>query len=128
MILALDTSSPTCRLWLVDEQATHSHDWEAGRDLADGLIRHIRQSLASHGASWQNVSGIAVFQGPGSFTGLRIGLTVVNTVADTLDVPIVGATGERWRSDAIERLHKGESDRLVMPMYGKEPNITTPRK
>lgn len=128
MILALDTSTPVCHFILLDGDQRYEYDWDIGRDLADGLIGYIRQQLADHGVSWQDITAIAVYKGPGSFTGLRIGLTVMNTVADTMSIPIVGETGDDWVDKAVGRLNNGENERLVMPMYGSEPNITTPRK
>lgn len=128
MILALDTSTPTCKAWLVEDDKTVTYEWEAGRDLADGLIGYLRECLAKNGRTWSDVAGLAVYKGPGSFTGLRIGLTVVNTFADTRSLPIVGETGDGWVESAIRRLRMGESDGLVMPLYGREPNITKPRK
>ena len=72
--------------------------------------------------------GIGVMKGPGSFTGLRIGLTVTNTLADSLSAPIVGATGEDWRETALEKLRAGENEKIVMPEYGAVAHITAPRK
>jgi len=128
MILAIDTSTPTCKVWLVDGDNVVAYEWQADRGLADGLIKYLRERLDENGLSWTDITGVAAYQGPGSFTGLRIGLTVVNTLADTRSLPIVGATGEEWLASATERLANGESDGLVMPLYGREPNITKPRK
>ena len=128
MILALDTSTPDCRLWLIRDDKQSKHEWEAGRGLADGLIKYLRTKLLEAGASWRDIDGIIVYRGPGSFTGLRIGLTVLNTIADDTGIPIVGTTGEQWLNDGLLRLKAGENDQLVMPMYGGEPNITKPRK
>ncbi len=128
MILALDTSTSTCRVWLIDDDSRQSYEWEAARELADGLIGYLRGLLTSQGKEWHDISAIAVNQGPGSFTGLRIGLTVMNTIADTTSTPIVGESGDDWLSRALERLKNGENDGLVMPVYGREPNITRPRK
>ena len=128
MILALDTSTPHCRLWLIRDDKQSEHEWEAGRGLADGLIKYLRTKLLEAGASWRDIDGIIVYRGPGSFTGLRIGLTVLNTIADDTGTPIVGTTGEQWLNDGLLRLKAGENDQLVMPLYGGEPNITKPRK
>ena len=128
MILAIDTSTPTCKVWLIDDDKTVTYEWEAVRELADGLIRYLRECLNKNGQSWSDITGVAAYKGPGSFTGLRIGLTVVNTLADTQSLPIVGETGEDWVNTATRRLRSGESDGLVMPLYGREPNITKPRK
>ena len=128
MILAIDTSTPLCRVWLVDGEKRTEESWEAGRGLADGILKYLRELLSSAGYAWQDIEAIVVFKGPGSFTGLRIGLTVMNTLADTNGLPIVGETGEGWLEDGLKRLADGESDGLVMPLYGREPNITKPRK
>lgn len=128
MILLLDTSTPTCKLLLIDGDWRQQKEWEAGRTLAKGLLGYLEQELTGVGKSWQDLTGVGVFQGPGSFTGLRIGMTVLNTMADALDIPIVATTGETWQTEAINRLVAGENDRLVLPFYGGEANITKPRK
>ena len=128
MILALDTSTPVCRTWLIDEEGRRLDEWDVGRGLADGLIGHLRALLGEHTYRWSDITAIAVFKGPGSFTGLRIGLTVMNTLADTQSLPIVGEAGEDWLEKALERIAAGQSDGLVMPLYGREANITKPRK
>lgn len=128
MILALNTASPTCYLRLIDNEVVYEHDWEANRMLADGLIQFLRESLNEHERTWDDIEGIIVFQGPGSFTGLRIGITVVNTLADARLVPIVGVSGDDWVTAGVNRLSRGENDQLVLPKYGREANITSPRK
>lgn len=128
MIVLLDTSTPECRLTLVDGEARHDYSWQADRDLAHHLLKFLHDKLAENSADFADISGIGVMKGPGSFTGLRIGLTVMNTIASDRRLPIVGATGENWRDTALERLHRGESERLIMPEYGTAPHITTPRK
>ena len=128
MILLLDTSTPECRLSLVDGDWRYDATWEAYRDLAKGLLEYIQTQLESQGKTWKNLTGLAAFKGPGSFTGLRIGITVLNTVAYSEGIPIVGETGDAWQETAIGRLHSGESDKIVLPEYGGEANITQPRK
>ena len=128
MILLLDTSTPVCRLTLVDGDARHDYEWQADRQLAKGLLGWLHERLAEQGTDWSDITGLGAFMGPGSFTGLRIGLTVMNTLADSLGVPIVGGRGDDWQNDALSRLGDGQNDQIVLPFYGSEANITTPRK
>ena len=129
MKLLLKTSTPTCELTLVDESGErHDYSWQADRQLAKGLLEFLRDHLNKHQADFSDLTGIGVFRGPGSFTGLRIGLTVANTLASSLDIPIVGATDESWRAECLDRLDSGQNERIVMPEYGGEANITKPRK
>ncbi len=128
MILLLDTSTPLCRLNFIDGDTRADYEWQADRELAKGLLGWLNERLAEQGKTWQDITAIGAFQGPGSFTGLRIGLTVLNTLADSLSIPIVATTGDDWQTVALSRLEQGENDRIALPFYGSDANITTPRK
>ena len=124
MIILLDTSTATCFLTVVDGKVRQDFAWQAGRTLARGLLKFLEEKTGD----LHNISGIGVMRGPGSFTGLRIGLTVANTLADSLNIPIVGAMGEDWRETALKKLRAGENEKIVMPEYGAAAHITAPRK
>ena len=84
--------------------------------------------LEGHGREWHDVDGMVVFQGPGSFTGLRIGLTVANALAQGLNVPIVATQNPRWIETGVKRLIHGENDRVAVPHYGAPVHITPQKK
>ena len=128
MILLLDTSTSTCHLYFVEGEWQHETSWEAGRGLAKGLLGFLETELNSQGKTWNDITGLVVFKGPGSFTGLRIGATVCNTLAHANDWPIVGTMGDDWVGEGLRRLENGENDEIVLPEYGGEANITKPRK
>lgn len=128
MILLIDTSTPICRLSMVQGDWRYDTMWEAGRGLAKGLLAFLDQEISFQSKTWDDVTGLVVFRGPGSFTGLRIGITVFNSLAYARSLPIVGVVGEDWRTRGLERLEAGENDSIVLPEYGGEANITKPRK
>ncbi len=128
MIILLDTSTSTCKLSVVDGERITTDSWEAGRTLAIGLLEFIEKTLRGYDASWNDIRGIGVFEGPGSFTGLRIGMTVCNTIANAQGIPIVAAGGEAWRQVCLDRLNSSKDAKIVLPVYGGEANITKPRK
>lgn len=128
MILLLDTSTPVCKLTLIDADWHYSNEWQADRTLAKGLLKYLEEQLEKNGKTFTDISGIGVFKGPGSFTGLRIGLTVLNTMADSLGIPIIGGEGETWKDQVIAGLQSGKNDQIVLPEYGGEAHITKPRK
>lgn len=128
MILFLDTSTYTCKLSLVDGDWRYDHEWEANRELAKGLLSYLRDQLEKNGKSFSDISSVVAYQGPGSFTGLRISLTVLNTFAEAQHIPIVGVTGEDWQTVGLGRIEAGENDKIVLPEYGGEAHITQPRK
>jgi tRNA threonylcarbamoyladenosine biosynthesis protein TsaB len=110
MKLYLDTSNPTTILKLDDEE----YEWDSGRTLARDLHKFIHDKLVENGADWHDISEITFFAGPGSFTGLRIGATVVNTLSSDLKVPLYN--------------HRGEKVDIILPEYGRPANITPPKK
>lgn len=128
MILLLDTSTAFCKLTLIDGDERIEEVWEANRDLADGILTFLEDVFVRHNMTWHDIESVGVMKGPGSFTGLRIGMAVLNTLADTLQIPIVGATGESWQEICLDRLRSKQDERIVLPEYGREARITKPRK
>lgn len=129
MILTIRTDNPHAEIGLYDRQNQIGYyTWPADRKLAKELLGVIRDELKKHHADWVDITGVVAYQGPGSFTGLRIGLTVANTIAYGNGVPIVAAKGDDWIAAGLARLAGGETDRLALPHYGAEANITLPKK
>ncbi len=128
MIVLLDTSTAVCRFGVATDSTIAWHEWDAGRQLAKGLLRYMTDTLAKSGHRFQDITGVGVLRGPGSFTGLRIGLTVANTLAESLAVPIVGGEGADWETEVLRRIRAGQNDTIVLPEYGGEAHITKPRK
>lgn len=128
MILLLDTSTPVCKLTLIDGDWRYDNEWQADRQLAKGLLNYLQQQLTKNHKTFADIRGIGAMKGPGSFTGLRIGLTVLNTMADAEGISIVGETGADWQAKAASRLLAGENEKIVLPFYGGEAHITKPRK
>ncbi len=110
MKLYLDTSSDTVTLKL-DNQA---YKYFFGHDMAEKLLQFIHEKLKENGKDWHDITEIEFMSGPGSFTGLRIGATIVNTIASELNVPLYD--------------HHGNKHKQIIPEYNRPANITTPRK
>lgn len=128
MIVLLDTSTSVCQLTLIDGDLVKKYDWQADRTLARKLLGFLSEKLSENGKTWSDITGIGVFAGPGSFTGLRIGITVMNTIADAQAVSIVAGRGDDWQTEVLPKLKSGQNDKIVLPFYGSEAHITASRK
>lgn len=126
--LLIDTSTPVCKMTLVKGDERTNYTWEAGRTLAKNIFTYLGEVCNSADITYDSLDGLGVFRGPGSFTGLRIGLTVANTIASSQSIPIVGTAGDDWQQQAVDRLIAGENDKIVLPEYGSDARITKPRK
>jgi tRNA threonylcarbamoyladenosine biosynthesis protein TsaB len=129
LILTIRTDKPEAELGLYeDDQQLAYLSWQAHRELAETIHFKIDELLGSQKASLPVIGGVVVFQGPGSFTGLRIGLSVANALAYGLAIPIAAAQGEGWVQTGLNRLREGKNDTITLPEYGAPPNITMPKK
>lgn len=129
IILTIRTDQPEAEIALYDKQKLLIKDtWQAHRLLAETIHLQIAKNLQIIRKHWTDVKGIIVYKGPGSFTGLRIGMSVANALADGLLIPIVGQSNTDWPQQGISSLLEGDNDKIALPYYGSPATITMPKK
>ena len=127
MYLAIRSDKPEAEIYVLngDGSVIKQKIWEAGRTLARDLPGEVDELLAG---DYDQLKGVMVYKGPGSFTGLRIGITVANAIAYGKSIAIVGVAGDDWLANGVSRLNSGANDEIALPEYGAAPHITPPRK
>jgi tRNA threonylcarbamoyladenosine biosynthesis protein TsaB len=91
LVLGIETATPWCAVALWNENGPlASRSFINAMELSRRLVPTIQSLLADEGFGADDIAGIAVSLGPGSFTGLRIGVATAKTLAQALSVPIVG--------------------------------------
>lgn len=126
MILAVRSDKLEAEIYLLDKNGTvvRQKIWDAGRTLAKNLLGELDELV---NGDFDQLTGLIAYKGPGSFTGLRIGITTQNAIAYGKQLPIVGTTGENWLADGVQRLQDNQNDKIVLPDYGAAPHITKPK-
>ncbi len=91
MLLAIDTSSCVLSCALVEKDKLIS-EWTVQRKLthSEQLVPHLDTVLKDAGIEKKEITAIAAAKGPGSFTGLRIGLATAKMAAHIWKIPLVG--------------------------------------
>lgn len=91
MLLALDTATQLVGIALHDgEQVLSECVWVGGGRQTTELAPEIAMTLRRAGASARSLAAVAVAVGPGSFTGLRIGLAIAKGLALAHNLPLIG--------------------------------------
>jgi tRNA threonylcarbamoyl adenosine modification protein YeaZ len=89
MQLAIDTSTDMASVALVqDDKVIAELTWHSGQNHTTQLLPHINYLMDK--LSIKDIDGIFVAKGPGSFNGLRVGVSTAKGLAFSLGVPIVG--------------------------------------
>jgi tRNA threonylcarbamoyladenosine biosynthesis protein TsaB len=92
-LLGIDTSTSNMTIALLKNgEVVQEHDTEAVRNHSVQLLPNIQTLLKSAGIKPKDLSAIAVGQGPGSYTGVRIGVTAGKTFAWSLGIPLIGVS------------------------------------
>ena len=111
MILGIDTSAGQCAIALVDGARTWTRAEEMTRGHAERLFPMIEDLLAEAGAGAADLSRVAVCTGPGSFTGLRVGVAAARGLALGCGIPAIGVT-------RFEALAGPGTTRIALPGRG----------
>lgn len=90
LVLAIDTSGPRLQLALAGAGMADQACQELARGHAEVIFDAIALLLKRNDFSYADVERLAVTTGPGSFTGLRIGLSAARGLALALEVPVIG--------------------------------------
>jgi tRNA threonylcarbamoyladenosine biosynthesis protein TsaB len=100
-VLALDTVTEACSVALIDGTAVISRYAEVGRGHAEEVLAMVDSVLGEAGISLRGLNGIAAGIGPGSFTGVRISVSVAQGLAFGAQLPVIPLTSLEalaWRA------------------------------
>jgi tRNA threonylcarbamoyladenosine biosynthesis protein TsaB len=89
-LLAIDTAAPRLGLALLRGEGVDTLDEKMATGQAERLFPAIDELLSSNGVAYSDLTRIAVTTGPGSFTGLRIGLSAARGLGLALGIPVLG--------------------------------------
>ena len=92
MILGIDTSGETCYIALIDQAngAVKCTQFNHNRQLIEQLPAYIDTFLAENIATLKDIECLVCGTGPGSFTGVRVGVMYAKTLAFALGKPVIG--------------------------------------
>lgn len=91
-ILALDTSTGHCSVTALSGDICYSAEGKEAESQASTLFSLVMQVLQDAGLSYAQLDRIAVTTGPGSFTGVRIGLAAAKGIALASGLPLIGVS------------------------------------
>lgn len=94
-LLAIDTSSHICAACVYEADTNEIMAQESrdiGRGHAEVLMTLVENVLAVSKTSYQDLARIGVTIGPGSFTGVRVGMSVARGLGLSLDIPVLGVS------------------------------------
>jgi len=113
MLLAIDTSTDTASLALVqDSQVIAELTWHCEQNHSVELLPRLADLLGRSKSTIQAITGIVVAKGPGSFNGLRVGVSTAKGLAFSLGIPIVGIS-----TLEVEAYQHAETNLPICPIF-----------
>lgn len=123
-ILFIDTSTDQSMVKLLrNGKVVDEKFWAGHGDLSETLLTKTQELLRNNKLKLSNLDQIAVNLGPGSYTGLRIGVTTANFLAWSLNLPIIAATIYHDKLSFI----RVKKQQFILPKYQHPAYITRPR-
>lgn len=132
--LAVNTANMLLSLALTDgDRVLQTFESTETRDQGNLLLRHIQEALDREKLKFGQLDLLAVVTGPGSFTGIRIGLATMRALSMAAKVPVVGISSfemfgapeaghinliaiESWREELYFQAIDGKGDEVIPPV------------
>ncbi len=112
--LAIDTTGPVCAAALIDgegpDPVVAARSENIGRGHAEHLPIQITELLNDSSLRYGDLAGIAVTAGPGSFTGVRVGIAMARGLALARDIPAIGIDGLEAMIETVRASNHGVTD------------------
>ncbi len=113
MQLAIDTSTDMASLALVqDSQVLAELTWRCQQNHSVELLPRLADLLSQTKSGLQSISCVIVAKGPGSFNGLRVGVSTAKGLAFSLGIPIIGIS-----TLEVEAYQHAETNLPICPIF-----------
>ena len=102
-ILAIDTSSTVCSVAILEnDKLIDKNELNDGKTHSENLMPLLDELLKRNSLNIKNIEMLACCVGPGSFTGIRIGVSTIKPIAEILDIKIASVTSLETLARNIE--------------------------
>lgn len=128
IVLAIDTAASLCAACVWDTGAERELGRcvrDPGKGHAEHLMAVIDEALAAAGRSYAELDAIAVAVGPGSFTGIRVGVATARGLALALGVPAIGVTALDALAEEARQAFAGRSVLAAIDARREEIYVAT---
>lgn len=120
MILIIDTANVPNSVCVATKKNLHKISWKYVIGKNQRILIKINKLLINNKLKLSDISAIAVNRGPGSYTGLRVGVSVANCLAWTRRIPVYGFKSGQNLSKIIANFvnkKNKKSFNLIHPIY-----------
>lgn len=120
-ILAIDTAATLCGACIYDSETgteTSRAVLDLGKGHAEFVMQTVGEALERAGISYDALGAVAVSVGPGSFTGVRVGVSAARGLALALNIPAIGVNTLEALAEQTRESFPGRS---ILAVTGKRP-------
>jgi tRNA threonylcarbamoyladenosine biosynthesis protein TsaB len=119
LILQIETATTVCSVALSENESVLAYKEIQQRNVhAEVITVFIDEILKAAGKQYHELEAVAASCGPGSYTGLRIGISVAKGLCFALDIPLIAIETLEAMTDGIiaQNIFAGDNDLLLCPM------------
>ncbi|MBU1934426.1 tRNA (adenosine(37)-N6)-threonylcarbamoyltransferase complex dimerization subunit type 1 TsaB, partial [Patescibacteria group bacterium] len=113
MYLCIDTTTPAAGITLIGKTSFYAK--LDPKNVSENTLKTIDELVQKAKIQLSDLEAVFIIKGPGSFTGLRVGIAIANQFAHQLKIPIIGLRTDEWWSHRTD-----ESDFIYLQTMNKD--------